>query len=129
MYIAHRWLEEEPHNIEAVERLIQFSVNLGLSKTIAGISNHLQKDPQFARASVSGEKLGEWSLDLDLYQSRTSSPGSIQGILKCLMHVHRWDGTTSNLAEFEQLPGNDRKMTITAAIATALFHRHGWDKL
>jgi hypothetical protein len=129
MYIAHRWFEEEPHNIEAVERLIQFSVNLGLNKTIAGISNHLQKDPQFARAPLSCEKLGQWSLALEVYQSKPPSPGSMQGILKCLMHLHRWDDIISQLPEFEELPANNLKTSMAAAIATALFHRHQWDKL
>ena len=127
-FFAQRWYEEDPHNIEAIETLIRISKELGLNKTIQGISAHLQGDPSFENTYTWCEQLGQWSLALEAYKKMEPSPSSIHGILRCLKYLQRWDEIISMIPEYEKLSYDDRRENASI-IATALVNRQQWSQL
>ena len=130
LYFVHRWYDEDPNNIEAIETLIRLSTNLGLKKTIIGISKHLNETGimDFNTNPKWSEQLGQWSAALEAYKKMPLTPNSLIGIMRCLKNLQRWDEIISKIPEFESLPANAKRSTASI-IAKALFHRQQWDKL
>ncbi|OHT04748.1 PIKK family atypical protein kinase [Tritrichomonas foetus] len=127
-YFVLRWYEEDPHNIEAIETLIRLSTSLGLKKTIIGISKQLSSSMDFVSNPQWSEQLGQWSNALEVYEKMPPTAASLEGILRCLKNLQRWDEIISKMDEFENLP-TAAKHNMAAIVATALFHRQQWSKL
>lgn len=157
-YFAQKWYEEDPLNIQAIETLIQLATCLGLKKTIIGISTHLKNDFDITSNPQWSEQLGQWAVALESNRSLPLTSFTLEGIMRCLKHLQRWDEIIEMIPDLEPLllfnprkkinmdpdeiddfpypipPEHliltpSQKKRIASILAIALFHRQQWTKM
>lgn len=128
-YFAQRAFYQNPDEFNNIRNLIRLSSNLGLPKTVKGLSLLVKStitEPSWR------EQLGHWEkaklLYLERLEQRPEDSESFKGYMRFLKHQRNWPEIISKIDLFNQQKPEVQK-EVVSIILSALQQQKMWDEV